>query len=217
MGTPGGFYGHVQWNNGGDTFGGHNLFWYDGKLHVGMTNDVGVQYVIQSGDSMYTANDLFLGRNITVVSKIRRTTAVAGTIYPIWVYGATGSVLTDYTNAGFRTAGNIYAKADVYTRAEMDTRYQRSALMSSYYTKTQTLPRSSVYTRADVYTKAEFLALLAGYIARNVALDTLASYASATHRHVIDLDPNDTHDHNGDTTSQSGHDHVVVVGTPANV
>jgi len=207
-----------RWHAGGTNFGGEANFRYNGTLFVASpTADAGVQYRIQSGDSIYAAKDLYLGQNIRVVRKIRRTTAVAGTVYPIWVYGAGGSVLTDYTNTNFRTTANVYAKAEVYTRAEMDSRYQQAAFISNYYRKTETLPRTSVYTRTDVYTKAEFLALLAGYIARNVATATVSLYAGVAHRHGVDLDPNDVHDHNGDTTSESGHDHIVTVSGPVNV
>lgn len=216
MGVPGGSYGHVQWNNSGGNFGGEANFWYNGSLHVAMTNDVGANYKIQSGESIYTAQQLYVGENVHVVRNIRQENRVAGSIFPMWSYSATPpSTLSSNTAANQRTALNAYSTSEVYTRAEGDSRYQRSAFMSSYYRKTETLPRTNVYARSEVYTRAEINALLAGYIARSVFSSYLTSYAKAPgvldvtgHIHTISISTSDVHDHNGDTTPESGHSHT---------
>lgn len=214
MANPGGAYGHVQWNDGGGNFGGHNLFWYNGKLHVGMTGDVGDQYKIQSGDSLYSKNDMFVGRDLYVKERIVSNSIASGAIFPVWEQSSGSWVMTNKTAADYRTAISVYSKAETYSKTEADLRYLAASQITNYYTKSETYGVDNLYTKSQVYTKAEVNAMLTAYCTIVEINSLLENYAQASHVHGITVSPDGAHSHGGTVTTEEAHSHAASCTTP---
>lgn len=213
MANPGGAYGNVQWNNGGGNFGGEASFWYNGSLHVAMTNDVGVGYKIQSGASMYARRDMYIGQDLIVCRQIQSSNIVSGQIFPVWEQVSGVWTMVNKTAADFRTALGVYGKGDTYSRSEMDNRYLAASQITNYYTKSETYGIADLYTKSQVYTKAEVNALLTQYCTTAEINSTLENYALLTHTHNVVLSPAGTHTHGGAVTEEAAHTHDASVST----
>jgi len=214
MADPAGAYGHVQWNGGGGAFGGHNLFWYNGSLHVAMTNDVGYQYKIQSGDSIYAAKDMYVGQDLYVKRNIISNSIASGYVFPMWEQQSGSWVMANKTAADFRTALSVYAKSETYSRTESDLRYFAAAQITNYYTKAETYGVADLYTKSQVYTKSEVNAMLAAYCTIVEINSLLENYAQASHTHGITVASDGAHSHGGTVTTEDAHTHGASCTTP---
>lgn len=214
MAAPGGAYGNVQWNNGGGNFGGEATFYYNGKLHVGMTNDVGDQYKIQSGNSIYAAKDLYIGQDLIVRRQIQSLNIVSGQIFPVWEQISGAWTMVNKTGSDFRTAISVYGKSDTYSRSESDNRYLAASAISNYYTKAETYGIADLYNKTQVYTKAEINAMLLQYCTIDEVNQLLAGKAQQSHSHSISVSYAGSHSHSGSVPTTDAHYHTASATTP---